>query len=249
MQQVRVDVNYLKEQIESHHGMQALNQFGERLKKQVLSQEQLKILFASLWAFYHETPSGILCLSLRVNDFWNEKINPWDAMEKAAYLLSASVDEFGLNQIQERFLPTHHQLFLQAAEYYRVSKDDILSDEYRLASGQHIGKLSREYYRNKSLALGLGFHYASELTSYPEFKCLFAGFSNFKNEYQLTQETDPGLKFFWVHTLVEPMHLTSSEYAINSLLKIYPEFMDEMLEGAMTYMNCYAELFGELARI
>jgi hypothetical protein len=246
VEDMKAGTAYLKSKIETHPGMQALATFGETLKKQPISPEKMKWLFASLWAFYRETPSGIVSLSLRVNDFWSQRVNPWDAMEKAAYLLSASVDEFGLDKIHERFLPTHHQLFLQAAQFYQVSKEDLLAEKYLLPSGKRLGQLSAQYYRDKAITMGLGFHFASELTSFPEFKCLYEGFSAHKQIYNIHADTDPGLKFFWVHTLVEPLHLSSSIKLIDAFLEVKSRLMDEMIEGTMIYMDSYAGLLNDI---
>lgn len=240
---------YLMERIESHSGMQALKSFGSNLKNQPLSEQQLKKLFASLWAFYSETPSGIISLALRMNDFWSERVSPWDAMEKASYLLSASVDEFGLEKSHERFLPTHHQLFIQAAEFYKVSKQDLISDEYVLSSGKRLGDLSSDYYREKTIAAGLGFHFASELTSLPEFVFLYDGFNTHKDSYELQSDQDPGLKFFWVHTLAEPRHMRSSINALDAFLEVKSQKMDEIIKGAMIYMDSYAALFNDLKSV
>ncbi len=249
MTDMKAGTAYLKARIEEHSGMQALSVFGKKLKDKPLTPEQCKKLFASLWAFYHETPSGILSLALRMNDFWNQRVSPWDAMEKASFLLSASVDEFGLEKIHERYLPTHHQLFVDAASFFGVSKEDILLNENVLASGERIGQLSAQFYREKSLAAGLGFHFASELTSHPEFTCLYQGFAAHKDNYQITSDCHPGLKFFWIHTLVEPQHLQSSIKIIDAFLEVKARVMNEIIEGAMIYMDAYAHLFSDLQEI
>lgn len=237
---------YLMSRIESHPGMQSLKAFGSSLKNQPPTEQQLKKIFATLWAFYSETPSGIVSLALRMNDFWCERVSPWDAMEKASYLLSASVDEFGLEKYHDRYLPTHHQLFLQAAEHYKVSKQDLLSDEYVLLSGKKLGDLSSDYYREKTIAAGLGFHFASEFTSLPEFICLYEGFNTHKESYQVESDQDPGLKFFWVHTVAEPKHMRSSINAMDAFLEVKSQKMDEIIKGAMIYMDSYATLFNDL---
>lgn len=249
MQDMKVGTAYLKSIIESHHGMQSLRAFGDELKSRTLSELQLKKLFASLWAFYHETPSGILSLALRVNDFWKQRVSPWDAMEKTAYLLNASMDEFGLEKNHERFLPTHHQLFLEATDFYNVSKKDLFTEEYILSSGRRIGELSAEYYREKTIAAGLGFHFASELTSYPEFTYLYEGFSAHKDYYQLESDQDAGLKLFSVHTNVEPLHVKSCVKIVDAFLEIKAQTMSEIIKGATVYMDSYAALFNDLKAI
>lgn len=246
METIQSSVDLLKTSIERHSGMQILHELGFLLKKSKLSETKCKIFFASLWPFYQQTPSGIMSLALRVNDFWNKEVNPWTAMENAALLLSTSVDEFGLEKSNECFQPTHHQLFLQAAKYYKVTEDDIISDTYILPSSKQMGQLSYVYYREKPLAEALGFHFASELTSYPEFKLFFEGFYAHSEQYQLKSPRDTGLYFFWIHTLVEPVHLTSSIKMIDAYLKVKPQLINSVIEGAQCYMQSYATLFSSI---
>src|SRR3990167_1736228 len=149
----------LADSINSHGGMTALRSFGKNLKSRPLNKHEIKILMATLWAFYKETPSVILSLALRLNDFW-KTIDPWEAMAKSAYLLSTAIDEFGLSKMPNNFLPTHHQLFKKTNQYFGISSQDLLSEKYILNAGKYMSKYAFAYYRKKPLPLSLGFHFA-----------------------------------------------------------------------------------------
>lgn len=235
----------LTKTIKTHTAMHELNAFGKNLKKRGLNIDELKILMATLWSFYKETPSGILSLSLRLYDFW-KKINAWEAMEKSAYVLSTAVDEFGLTDIHKTFLPTHHQLFLNTAQYFKISVNDLISSQYTLPAGEQIGKSSFVFYRKKSLSLALGFHYASELTSWPEFKYLFEGFLSNKEAYSIHSENDPAMKFFHIHTIIEPEHSNNTKEILRIYLEFLPESKSNIIEGAIAYLSCYKQLFNSL---
>ena len=235
----------LKNKIHSHNAMFQLELFKKNLEANVLDNEKLKIFMATLWAFFRETPSGILSLSLRIYDYWN-RINQWDAMSKSAYALSTAVDEFGLDNIRKTLLPTHHQLFKETAFYFQVSSEDLTSDKYILSAGKKIGNASKLYYRKKPLSVSLGFHLASELTSWYEFKSFLSGFWKNKQYYKISsQETSP-LKFFWIHTLIEPSHLLYSEKIVDEYLKVNPDSIDAIASGAISYLKLYEKLFKQL---
>src|SRR3990167_4808449 len=146
------EITQLKEKIHAHNGMQQLELFGKNFKENFLDNNKLKIFMATLWAFFRETPSGILSLSLRIYDYWN-KINPWEAMSKSAYTLSTAVDEFGLDDIRKNLLPTHHQLFKETTHYFQISSDELIASQYILPAGIKIGKATNLYYRKKPLPI------------------------------------------------------------------------------------------------
>ncbi|TAK73363.1 MAG: hypothetical protein EPO11_08490, partial [Gammaproteobacteria bacterium] len=212
------DLEELKTTIQAHSGMNELKRFGENLKKNALNERNLKIFFATLWAFYRQTPSGILNLSLRVNDYW-DKLDMWHAMAHAAYLLYAVVDEFGLDT-RGRMKLTHHQLFKDAADYFNITPDELVSSKNILDAGKDIGSLSFEYYRHKSIPEGLGFHFASELTSLPEFECFLDGFWQHKDIYKFSSQIKTPLNFFSIHTAVEASHRLTSEIMLQKYFQV-----------------------------
>lgn len=238
-------INQIKEKIQSHDGMLELKLFRKNFETNTLDERKLKIFMATLWAFFRETPSGILSLSLKAHDYWSN-INQWEAMSKSAYTLSTAVDEFGLDNIRNTFSPTHHQLFKETAQYFNVSSDDLISETNILPAGIKIGKASFSYYRKKPLPISLGFHLASELTSWHEFNSFLSGFWSNKEFYQLTSQETVPLRFFWIHTIVEPSHLTHSEKIIEHYLQVEPESIEHIYTGALHYMKLYKNLFKDL---
>ncbi len=234
----------LKNELESHEGMLALKSFGLNLAKNNLLLFERKVLFTTLWEFYRETPSGILALALRVSDYWRD-VNPWEANAKSAYLLFASVDEFGLYEAN-CIRPTHHQLFKISAEHFGVGVKDFLSNNYVLNAGREIGSAAYEYYRNTLIAKSLGFHLASELTSYPEFQYLLTGFLENRESYLIKSEKDLALNHFYVHTLIEQEHYAKSEYIARIFCEQDQSMVDDVRNGAIAYMELYKNLFASL---
>lgn len=227
--------------------MDELNFFESNLKQRALNNKECKILFATLRAFYHETPSGILCLALRVHDYW-DKINTWEAMAKAAYLLSAAVDEFGLDTRKEYNL-THHQHFKLIANYFNVTTEDLKSPVNILEAGKNMGKAAHEFYRKKPIPDSLGFHLASEITSFYEFKTLLEGFQKHIDKYKISSQEDLPLDFFQIHTKIEHSHGVASEIITNNYLKINPQDIKYITDGVFIYMQYYQALFKSLNQV
>jgi hypothetical protein len=238
-------IQQLKEQIQSHDGMLELQLFGKNFENNLLDDKRIKIFMATLWAFFKETPSGILSLALRIHDDWSDT-DPWGAMSKSAYALNTAIDEFGLDNKYNNSLTTHHQLFKKTAEYFDVSTYELLSEKNILPAGLKIGKASALYYRKKSLPISLGYHLASELTSWPEFKIFLSGFWANKEYYKITSQKDSALNFFWIHTILEPSHLNDSEKVIEDYLTREPTSIKLMSSGALGYMKLYQQLFKQL---
>ena len=239
------EFNGLKIELSNHPALNELKIFGENLIKTPLNEKQLKIYFATMWAFFREIPTGILALALRVTDDWMNR-DMWDATSKGAYILYADVDEFGLQAMHKKIYPSHHQLFSSLTNYLGVLPEDFTNKDYILSDGVNLGELTFQYYREESLAAGLGFHLASELTSSVEFTYFLDGFSKHREHYNLKSENDPVLTFFRVHTLVEPLHLKKSEEIINSYLNINPATLVEIKNGSIVFMNGFEQLFAAL---
>lgn len=238
------DIEHIKKHIQSHKGIHALHLFGENFLKIPLKPLDFKIFMATLWAFYKETPSGILDLALRVSDFWRD-INPWEANAKAAHILYAGFEEFGLQSL-DKIVPTHHQLFKLSSLHFGVTEHDLSSNDYILEAGIAMGKNSRIGYREKSITFGLGYHLAAELTSWWEFKYFYEGIMNHKATYNIGSNNNPALHFFYIHTLVESEHLCQSQKVAEAFIQIDTNGLQDIYSGIELYMQTYQNLFTSL---
>lgn len=239
------NIEQLKQSIYDHPGIKELELFGKNLIKRPLNYKELKLFFATMWSFFRETPSGILNLALRINDYW-ANIDEWDAMAKSAYILSTAIDEFGLENSTNQFSATHHQLFQKLALHLNISKEDLQDEANILSAGKQIKEISSQFYRKEALSKSLGFHLASELTSWPEFKCFLEGFLTHKEHYRIKSKKDPIMKFLLVHTLIEPAHLMNSEKTIHFFLEHDLSCINLIFQGTHTYMEYYLNLFKQL---
>lgn len=122
------------------------------------------MFFATLWAFFKDVPSGILSLAAKITDELLDT-QTWQASAQAAYILYASVDEYGLQQCQNRMLTTHHQMFEELITHCGLSHDDIFNPKYVKPSGTAMGDRTYRYYRSNKIGEALGFHLASEVQS------------------------------------------------------------------------------------
>lgn len=235
----------LHTELEQHVALRELREFGHLLLAQPLDPRGLRVFFATMRAFFHEIPGGILALSLRVSDDWNT-VDPYEATAKGAYILFADVDEYGLHKQHKGLLPTHHQLFRDLTGHLGITIEDLGSREYILPQGVNLGNRTTTYYRHKSAPEGLGFHLASELTSQREFVYFLKGFQKHQEHYGITGEEDPVLDFFRVHTLVEPMHRQRAFEIIRIYAQRDERVIDQVASGALSFMDGFAELFRAL---
>lgn len=231
--------------ISQHNAINELEKFGEYLKQTALNHVELRVFFASLWAFFREVPTGILALSLRVSDDWMSKYDEWEGTSRAAPILYANVDEFGL-QSDQKLLPTHHHLFIELAHVLGVQRQDLLASANILPAGRYFGQLTRDYYRQKDIPAAIGFHLASEFTSSVEFQFFLDGFKAHQEAYQLIGEKQSALTFFKIHTMVEPLHLELGKLSARNYLEKNPEAITEIEVGAMAFMEGFEKLFSSL---
>ena len=187
-------------------------------------------------------PSGIITLSARITeDLVITK--PWEATQQAAYILYASVDEYGLHEHSKHMLPTHHQLFKQMTEKLGLSDQQVLGEDYVDPAGLRMGQLTRDYYCNLSLGQALGFHLASEMTSSREFRHFLRAFQAHAETYGLEGENDPVLLFFKIHCEVEPMHVSTGKDILAYFLAQDSQVEADAMEGAMTFMEGFGAMF------
>lgn len=229
----------------SYDAQSLLHELEKNLTQTRLKKEKLALFFASLWAFYKETPNGILSLSLRLSDEWMT-LNEWEATAQAAYILSANCDEFGLSDVHQGFQKTHHQLLLLSAAHFGIDKIQLKQADKILPQAIEMGAVSYDYYRMQSVGAGLGFHLASEYTSNLEFSAFLNGFLAHKKVYQLTDTKNPVVRFFKVHTIVEPYHQQLGETIIMRYLSQYPDAKNEVLKGIEGYFRAYMPFFKKL---
>ncbi len=249
----KVPVSYgsediLKQQLESavknHWGFSELNRFGENFKSRPLSDEEIKIFFATLTAFVGDIPGGILSLALRVTDHWMG-IDPLNATHKGASVLFAAVDEYGLHEMEAGVQRTHHQLFIDVAEHWKLTGEDLLSPSNVLPEGASFGKRTADYYRFRSIPTSLGFHYASEATSSIEFEHYLTGFQRHSKHYNVTGDNDPALFFFVIHTEVETSHRDMAVEMIKACGEDASVFQ-EAINGVEGFMDGYGSFFRAL---
>lgn len=236
------DFEDLESRITQHNAVNELHAFGYNLKSNVLKEEHLYVFFSTLWAFFREVPTGILSLALRISDDWMLNHDEWEGTGKAAPILYADVDEFGL-QSDSKLFPTHHHLFLKLIEALNLDKRRLLEHVNIEESGKKFGELTREYYRIKSIPKGIGFHMASEFTSSVEFQYFLDGFKANKNTYGLIGDNQSALSFFHIHTVVEPLHLELGKLAAKDYLEKDNRVIHDIEDGAIAFMDGFETLF------
>jgi pyrroloquinoline quinone (PQQ) biosynthesis protein C len=235
----------LKDDVFRHPAVRTLERFGERLRQNPLKIEQIWTLLASEAMFVLEVPPGILRLASRITDEWLD-VAPFQATGRAARILFAAVDEYGLNQIEDHLLPSHHELYADMAAHFGMTERDLVDSRYIVPSGFRFAKVIRDFYRERPIIEGLGFHIANEATAPLDFGVFLETFRTFRDEYGFQSENDRVLNFLLVHDDVEVSH---REMGVE-MLQIYsggdPAMVDQAREGVMVYMACYGEFFAEL---
>ena len=222
-----------------------LKGFEHNLCREPLSLTKLKLFFSTLWAFYKETPTGILALSLRLADQWMD-IDEWEATSIASYLFHADIHEFGLESMEVGANLTHHQLFLRTCSYFNITRNDLQNPQYILNGGRYIGELSYQYYREYSIGEALGFHLDSEVTSEMEFNAFLNGFLAHKDHFGIQSKHDESMELFFIHSVVEPEHSDNSEKLIEIYSRQFPDNISLIQKGFDAYMEGYYRLFEDL---
>jgi hypothetical protein len=235
-------IDNLKSEITSHPGMKALEEFGANLASRPLRRDELRVFLATTAAFFREVPAGILALGLRVTDDWMPR-DRFGAVSRGASVLYAAVDEFGLHAMDKGLLRSHHGLFLDMAQDWGVSEAELTNPRYVLGEGEELAALTAELYRRRPIPEALGFHVASEITSEREFTLCYQGFRAFPAAYGLSGPDDPGLMFYFIHTVVEPMHGATGMDSIRMYAEQDPAVFEAGMRGALAFMDGYGRLF------
>jgi hypothetical protein len=238
------DDQYMKiaKAITGHRAIKVLDDFGKILAEKPLQHDERAIFFATVWAFFKDVPSGIIGLAARVTDDWMRN-DPWNGSAKAAHILYASVDEYGLHQHAKHMLPTHHHLFLNLITHLGLSDKDIFDPKYVLPQGTAMGNNTHRMYRSDSIGEALGFHLASEMTSSREFQYFYEGFKKYTESYKLEGEDDPVLSFFAIHCDVEPMHVATGRDILVSYINKDPAIAIQAMKGAIAFMDGFEQMF------
>jgi pyrroloquinoline quinone (PQQ) biosynthesis protein C len=237
-------IEKLEQHVRSDGAWAELERFGEGLKARPLDRQLLRVFLASTSEFFKEIPGGILALALRVTDDWMER-DRFSAVAKAANVLYSAVDEYGLHETHKGVQKGHHELFRDMAHQWGVSTKDLLDPTYVLPEAVDLGRVTRDYYRSRHVAAGLGFHFASEKTSDREFQLCMQGFTTHWKSYSLTDANDPTLAFYYIHTLVEPMHGSTSAEVVETYLSV-PGATEEIFAGATAFMDSYGKFWAAL---
>ncbi|WP_413208232.1 iron-containing redox enzyme family protein [Rhodospirillum sp. A1_3_36] len=235
------EYNKVAEAIVSHPAIQELDKFGSLLKDNPLDLDSRAAFLATCWPFFKTVAAGILILSARITDELLET-DPWDAQPQGAFILFASVDEYGLHQTN-KFNQPHHILFKELSEHLGVSTYHLASSDFVEHAGKAMGELSNRYYRDVSIGQSLGFHLASEMVSSREFLYFLEGFQNHAEYYGLKDKNDPVLSFFKVHSIVEPMHAETGKKSLLYFLNRDPEMAGDVMEGALAFMDGFDNMF------
>jgi hypothetical protein len=238
----------LTERLRKHAGWKHLEDFGALLNKKPLERDGLLTFLASTACFFREIPGGILALALRVTD---DRISQdrFGAVNDGARILLAAVDEYGLADNGDGSTKDHHKLFADLIQTLGVSEEELLDPRYVIPQAHQLAEITRQYYREEPIATSVGFHFASEVTSDREFQLCFTGLDKFSADYFdgpiSDSEAKEKLNFYYIHTLVEPMHASSSVDAV----KLYtrdPANIEPLLNGVDKFMDAYGQFWQSL---
>jgi hypothetical protein len=231
---------YLGDSIRQHHGWTALETFGRLLNEQALDDRTVKYFLASTACFFREIPSGILALALRVTD---DRIDNdrFGAVNSAASILLAAVDEYGLGSNSTGNNKNHHQLFAAMAKRFGVTESELHNPDFILPEAIDLARITRQLYREGCVAKSVGFHFASEVTSDREFELCYNGLACNLTVYadgSVHIAPEKFLDFYYVHTAVEPKHGSASASAVD----LYGDSeinRQALLDGADQFMEAY----------
>jgi hypothetical protein len=239
------DIAALKETVFQHKAVRTLKKFEENLKSRILTRDEIRILLASEGMFVLEVPPGIVALASRMTDEWFKK-EPFAATGRAARILFAAVDEYGLNDMEHGLLPSHHQLYVDMAAHWGITAKDLLDDRNIVPSAKEFSGVIADYYRNRPIIEALGFHVANEATAPLDFGVFLATFREYREQYGLKAENDPHLNFLLVHDDVEVSHREMGVECVQLYTNGAKALVEQARRGVLAYMECYGRLFTEL---
>jgi hypothetical protein len=239
------EIASLKEDVFSHDAVSILKRFEENLKSRLLTREEIRILLASEGMFVLEVPPGIVALASRMTDEWFKK-EPFAATGRAARILFAAVDEYGLNDMEHGLLPSHHQLYVDMAAHWGITAKDLLDDRNIVPTAREFASTIGNYYRERPIIEALGFHVANEATAPLDFGVFLATFREYREQYGLKAENDPHLNYLLVHEDVEVSHREMGIEAVQLYTNGAPALVAQARRGVKAYMKCYGRFFAEL---
>ena len=243
--EISANIESLKTDVFSHPAVEILNSFGENLKSRPLSDEEMRILLASEGMFVLEVPPGIVRLASRMTDDWFAK-EPFAATGRAARVLFAAVDEYGLNDMETGLLPSHHQLYLNMATHWGMSAADLTNDRYIVPTAHEFAAVIRDFYRERPIIEGLGFHVANEATAPLDFGVFLLTFQEYRDHYGFKAENDPILNLLLVHEDVEVSHREMGVETVQLYTGGRADLVEQARRGVTAYMECYGRFFTEL---
>jgi hypothetical protein len=243
--EISPSVEALKETVFSHPAVKVLEDFGDNLRSRPLTRDEVRILLASEGVFVLEVPPGVLALSSRLTDDWFQ-IDPFAATGRAARVLFAATDEYGLNAMDSGLLPSHHQLYADMAAHWGITSKELLDDRYVVSTAREFGWVIRDYYRKQPLIEALGFHVANEATAPLDFGVFLKTFQTHREFYGLKAENDSVLNFLLVHDDVEVSHREMGVEQVQLYTEGRPELVERARQGVLAYMDVYGRFFAQL---
>jgi pyrroloquinoline quinone (PQQ) biosynthesis protein C len=205
----------------------------------------VRVLLASEGLFVLEVPPGVVALASRLTDEWFE-IDAFEATGRAARILYAAVDEYGLNAMDHGLLPSHHQLYVDMAAHWSISREELLDDRYIAPAGREFAHTIRQYYRKQPIVEALGFHVANEATAPLDFGVFLKTFQANREAYGLTAQNDPILNFLLVHDDVEVSHREMGVEMVQLYTEGRADLVARARDGVLAYMEIYGRFFAEL---
>jgi pyrroloquinoline quinone (PQQ) biosynthesis protein C len=243
--QVSQSIEDLKQDVFTHPAVKVLEAFGDNLRLQPLTRDQIRVLLASEGMFVLEVPPGVLSLASRITDEWFE-IDAFEATGRAARVLFAAVDEYGLNAMDSGLLPSHHQLYADMAAHWDITTEELLDDRHMVPTGREFAHVIRDYYRRRPIIEGLGFHVANEATAPLDFGVFLKTFQAHRDAYGLQAENDSVLNFLLVHDDVEVSHREMGVEMVQLYTEGRPDLVARARQGVLAYMEIYGKFFAEL---
>jgi pyrroloquinoline quinone (PQQ) biosynthesis protein C len=243
--QVSQSIEDLKQDVFSHPAVKVLESFSDNLRAGPLVRDQIRVLLASEGMFVLEVPPGVLSLASRITDEWFE-IDAFQATGRAARVLFAAVDEYGLNAMDSGLLPSHHQLYADMAAHWDITTEELLDERYIVPAGREFAHVIRDYYRRRPIVEGLGFHVANEATAPLDFGVFLKTFQTHREAYGLQAENDSVLNFLLVHDDVEVSHREMGVEMVQLYTDGRADLVARARQGVLAYMEIYGKFFAEL---
>lgn len=193
----------------------------------------LRVLTSSVWAFNRRIAPGLPILAGRIADAIE---GSGQGLAVGAHVLGAAMDEFGLSGDAPL---DHHRLYREFAEAAtgQTEFDDRDAVPEAITMGQEMGAA----YRHEPVAVSLGYHAASELTSDMEF-------TSWERALRASGRVDLAESaYIQEHVAVEEDHGASSQLAIDRWLQVQPADEAAVVWGAERYLVRYAAMMHQIA--